>query len=399
MLEQQTAPLPPPTIQDIKRAIQRRVPLQHAPLPVESLFRHETELAYRQDFLQLAVPPAGPSFLARLKTGVKRLLRLCLRWVLIRQVEFNGVLVDHLRDMARLFTVVDRSMAELVNKVIVQQNQIDGLGKQQEQLCGEIDQLRRKNQRLNDTLTAYRLRWQRLQQPVANGDGPNGETAVRPSLIDYFLFENEFRGPREEVACRQRIYVPYFQDQGPVLDIACGRGEFVELLVEEGIEVQGIDADADMADFCRELGLPVLRADAMHYLGELPEQSLAGIFLGRGVERLQPEALVQLLGQCWARLRKGGVLVIEAVNPLCPGAGATFFRDPAHVRPVHPELLRFLLESQRFAVEETLFSAPADDALEPVASMAAGSTLAGAGRVTEEKALTRYHDYALVGRK
>src|SRR5437660_743668 len=102
----QESPSPAPAnLRDLKRSIQRRVPLHHVPLPVEDLFRHETELAYRRDFLDLAVPPAGPTFRDRAKTFVKRLLRTTLRWVLIRQVEFNGVLLEQVRESARLFTL------------------------------------------------------------------------------------------------------------------------------------------------------------------------------------------------------------------------------------------------------------------------------------------------------
>jgi SAM-dependent methyltransferase len=384
MLDQETPPLPASNIRDIKRAIQRRVPFHHAPLPVDGLFRHETELAYRQDFLELAVPPAGPSFRDRVRTFVKRLFRTTLRWVLIRQVEFNGVLLEHLRESARLFTLLDRSMSEVVARVMTLQNQVETLNGQNQQLHEEIASLHRKHQQLNDTLTAYRLRWKRLHQFDVNGD------AAHPlPLIDYFLFENQFRGPREEVRRRQSVYVPYFKDQGPVLDIGCGRGEFVELLTAEQIPVTGIDANPDMADFCQELGLPVVRDEAMPYLGRQDDHSLGGIFLGRVVEQMSPDAFVQLLSLCWAKLRKGGVLVVQAINPLCPRACEDFFVDPTRVRPVHPDLLRFLFESQRLTILESIYTSPVDGQDEPVVRSAAGSRWDA----------TRYQAHALVGRK
>ncbi len=386
--EPEAPSLPPPTIREIKRAIQRRVPVHYSPLPVDALFRHETELAYRQDFLELSVPPPGPSFKERLKAFVKRVFRSSLRWVLIRQVEFNGVLLEHIRESSRLFTLLDRNLAELAARVTTLQTQVDTLAHQKQQADQETAVLRRQIERLNDTLIAYRLRWKRHETGPNGHHSANGAPAA-PPLIDYFLFESQFRGSREEVRQRQQMYLPYFQDHGPVLDIGCGRGEFVELLVTAGIPVQGIDHNPDMADYCRELGLPVAHAEALSYLDSRDDQSLGGIVLAGVVEQMTPEAMVELLGQCWTKLRKGGVLLVETLNPLCPGARDDFFRDPTHVRPVHPDLLRFLLESQQFTIRDTLYSAPVDEAGAPVFQP-------GNGR---RGAAAEYRTYALIGVK
>jgi O-antigen chain-terminating methyltransferase len=359
--------------------------LHYSPLPIEQLFRFETELAYRQDFLALAVPPAAPTFRERTKALFKKLFRLGLRWVLIRQVEFNQALLRHVRESARLFTLLDRSMGELVGKLAEMQNQVENLNGQNEQLRQELASVQQKNQQLADTLVAYRLRWKRLQQ----SELPSRDELLASSPIDYFLFENQFGGTREAVMARQRAYLPYFQGHGPVLDIGCGRGEFVELLAAEGLPVTGIDSNADMADYCRELGLPVLHAEGLHYLHELEDHSLDGIFLGRVVEHLPPERIVGLLAECWAKLSKGGVLVVETANPLCRTAWEAFSRDPTHVRPVHPELLRFLFQEQQFTICETIYTAPVEEEAEPVVKTTDPASVDA----------SRYQNYALVGHK
>ncbi|MCS6851638.1 MAG: methyltransferase domain-containing protein [Gemmataceae bacterium] len=378
------------TIHDIQRDIRTRVPLGYAPLHFDTLYRHESELSYRQDVLELAVLPAGPSWLGRLKTWAKRVLRLGLRWVLMRQVEFNGVVVEQVRETAQLLSQLDQNLGELYDTVRRLERAVEAFADQQGRAESELGRLRREVSRVRDTLVSYRVRVK-----LHGGLGPEAEAGA-PSPngthelpFDYFLFENQFRGTREEIRDRQRVYLPWFRDRGKVLDIGCGRGEFVELLASEGIPVQGIDSNAEMVAFCRELGLAVVQAEGEAYLTGVEEQSLGGIFLGQVVEHLPPAGIARLLERCWRALRKGGVLVVETVNPCCPEANGNFYLDPTHVRPVHPELLRFLMESQGFAVEEAVYSAPVDPGLEPVVR-----TTVDAGAP-----LHRYQDYALVGRK
>jgi 2-polyprenyl-3-methyl-5-hydroxy-6-metoxy-1,4-benzoquinol methylase len=377
--------LPAPlTVQEIKRQIQRRVPPHYQPLPVDTLFRFESELAYRQDFLQLAVPPAGPSLRERLKHFFKKTFRLALRWVLIRQVEFNAVLLEHVRESSQLLTLVDRNLNELFAQVATVQRQLDAQ-------AGNQQQMQQKLAQVNDVLIAYRVKLRRLHEPAANGTAPPTDAgkAYTAPPVDYLQFESQFRGAREEIAQRQRVYLPYFTNGGTVLDIGCGRGEFVELLIAEGIPALGVDANQDMVDYCQELALPVSLAEGTQHLDRLEDNSLGGIFCAQVVEHMPPEAILDLVGRCWAKLQKGGTLIVETVNPICPVANGNFYLDPTHVRPVHPELLRFCFESRRFNLVEYVFSSPVEEGLPPV------------GKTTDSSRFdaTRYHDYAIVGRK
>lgn len=387
MLDQDTLLPAPLTVQEMKREIQRRVPLHYLPLPVDTLFRHESELAYRQDFLQLAVPPAGPSLKERLKHFFKKSFRLALRWVLIRQVEFNAVLLEHIRESSQLLTLLDRNINELFAQIASVQRQLDAQAGQQQQ----INQLQQKIAQVNDVLITYRVKLKRLHEPAANGipTALDAGKAYTSPPVDYFQFESQFRGSREEIAQRQRVFLPYFHNGERVLDIGCGRGEFVELLISENIPAIGVDANSDMVDFCQELALPVSLAEGTRYLDQLEDNSLGGVFSAQVVEHMPPEAIVDLVGRCWAKIQKGGVLIIETVNPICPVANGNFYLDPTHVRPVHPELLRFCFESQRFSLVEFVFSSPVE----------AGLPLVGKTTDSSRFDATRYHDYAIVGRK
>ena len=113
------------------------------------------------------------------------------------------------------------------------------------------------------------------------------------AVPDYFAFEARMRGSTSAVRERQRAYVDDFRDAAPVLDIGCGRGEFLALLREAGVEARGIDADADMVAYARGEGLDVEQADALAYLEALEDGSLGGIFAAQVVEHLPPATLVR----------------------------------------------------------------------------------------------------------
>src|SRR6188472_231332 len=126
------------------------------------------------------------------------------------------------------------------------------------------------------------------------------------------------RGSTADVRERQRPYVDDFRGAAPVLDVGCGRGEFLGLLREAGIEARGVDADADMVAFARGAGLDVVQADAVAYLEGLDDGSLGGVFAAQLVEHLPPAALLRLLQLAARKLRPGGLLVAETINPLSP---------------------------------------------------------------------------------
>ncbi len=179
----------------------------------------------------------------------------------------------------------------------------------------------------------------------------------------YFLFEQEHRGSETEVAERQRTYVSRYKEQSEVLDIGCGRGEFLQLLREAGISHQGVDANPEMVAYCRRKGLEVVRGDALEYLKGLPEESLGGVFCAQMIEHLEPARVIALVQLCHRKLRTGGVAIFETPNPGCLMVFAeSFYKDLTHIRPYHPASIKFLLESSGFGPAEIKYSAPVDPA-------------------------------------
>jgi O-antigen chain-terminating methyltransferase len=189
----------------------------------------------------------------------------------------------------------------------------------------------------------------RLERRPASAPPPTVAAQPRAdALPDYFAFESRMRGSTEHVRRGQRAYVGDFRDAAPVLDVGCGRGEFLGLLREARIAARGVDADADMVAYARGEGLDVEQADALEHLAGLDDGSLGGVFLAQVVEHLPPHALVRLLELAHAKLRPGGVLVAETINPLSPLALRNYFADLTHAQPLVPETLEQLARHAGF---------------------------------------------------
>jgi len=378
-LDQEDRAAPDMTVEEIKNEICRAATLRYSALPLGELQELEALLSHHRDVLHLALLPTGSSLLHRMKGGFKKVLARWSRWLWRRQVEFNIAVAENASETTRLLGTMDGNVLELVGALAALQREV-------EQLRARQARSDRKIATMNAALMAQR--WRQSRTNVAQVSNLP-ESPVSGPTVDTFLLENELRGPREVLLQRQKAYLDYFRDADKVVDIGCGRGEFVELLEAEGIPVWGVDVDPDMADCCRELGLPVTRADGVDYLADLEDESLGGVFLARVVEHLSPEEAACLFQHCWAKLRAGGVFIVETINPECPAALAAFHDNPTRLRPVPAELLRFLFETHGFDVQTTVYTAPTSKGSPPCVRFREG--------VVGDAAL--YHDYALVGRK
>ena len=198
-----------------------------------------------------------------------------------------------------------------------------------------------------------------FEERIQNGLAQKSKSPDLPvSDVNYFLFEENFRGSREDIKHRQAAFLPYFEKCFRVLDIGCGRGEFLEILRDHNIGGIGVDLDADMVEYCRTRRLEVTQGDAITYLESLDDKSLDGIFIDQVVEHLDPAYLFRLLTLCYQKLKFGYYLVIETVNPLSFVSFVNFFIDLTHKRPIHPETLQFLMKSAEFRECEKKFFSP-----------------------------------------
>lgn len=226
----------------------------------------------------------------------------------------------------------------------------------------------------------------------------------------YVGFEDLFRGSTADIRARLAGYLPLFAGQSDVLDIGCGRGEFLELLRERGISARGLDLNHEMAEVSRARGLDVAEGDALFYLGGLPDASLGGLFASQVVEHLEPGYLMRLIETAFHKLRPGGVIVLETINPACWVAFfESYIRDLTHVRPLHPDTLQYLVRASGFQQVRVEYKSPIAEGarLQPVGRPPADASpllveLADTFNENVSKLNARmftYQDYAAIGRK
>lgn len=259
----------------------------------------------------------------RFVVEAKKLLRRLLTPILDRQGAFNRSVVDAL---AALDTAAASRAADLEAR---------------------IDRLERGGDDTSERLDAL----------------PGGAEGAG-SRFDARAFAERFRGSPEHVRDGQSAYLRWFPDpaSGPVLDLGCGRGEFLDLLRERGIPAIGIESDPAMVEVARARGLDVRRGDAVAELRGAEDASLGGVVAFQVIEHLPFPRLLELLAVARRKLRPGGRLVLETVNvqSVFPWTRA-WSMDPTHRHPVHPQTLGFLAEQAGFADVETVFCGPVDE--------------------------------------
>ena len=234
------------------------------------------------------------------------------------------------------------------------------------------------------------------------------ETPIDTAECSYFVFEERFRGSREEIMKRQSVFLRHFTGCKNVLDIGCGRGEFLELLRTEGIGSYGIDVDEDMVNYCRSRGLCVERIDAISYLQEIEDKGLDGVFLDQVVEHLENEYLMKVLRLSYQKMIYGSYIVAETVNPLSFTSFANFYIDMSHKKPLHPQTLSYLFESAGFREVRIEFHSPLPDyarleAIPPIEYMDGNikniSNIYNSNIDKLNKILYGPQDYVVIGKK
>jgi O-antigen chain-terminating methyltransferase len=234
------------------------------------------------------------------------------------------------------------------------------------------EDVRAKHQQLTAELIMQEQRVTRLLSLASNRlatpfDEQQLEVLSREQahLLDAFYasFDEQFRGRREEIKERLKVYLPFVKgkENGPIIDVGCGRGEWLELLREEGITASGVDANSVLVRQCHDAGLTVEEADLIEYLGRIPDGSVAGVTGFHIAEHLPIETLVGMLNEAMRVLKSGGVIILETPNPRNVLVGTcNFYFDPTHRNPLPSEVLEFLVQSRGFAGTEVLPLNPSD---------------------------------------
>jgi 2-polyprenyl-3-methyl-5-hydroxy-6-metoxy-1,4-benzoquinol methylase len=382
--------------------------------------------------------PAGGGLRARLASGARRLFGR----VLSRQQEFNAVVVEHIN---RNMTVGFEAHQASINTIEWVESNIDGYKDARDEIQRHLEALLARERRndagvralaaqhdeLRAALSVVQQAAHSLKREIARLSGENPKSQIpnpksqdaspesripNPGLnsqfddLDshkYVGFEDQFRGSPEEIRRRVREYLPIFDKASDVLDVGCGRGEFLELLHTHGVRARGIDINPAMVDVSRGKGLQAETGDALEYLRQLPDSSLGGLFAAQVVEHLEPRYLVRLLDAAFDKLRPGAPIVLETINPACWFAFfESYIRDLTHVRPVHPDTLKYLLIATGFQRVDIAYRAPypETDKLQPLTRGSGAPTslddvieTLNANVEKINRLLFTYLDYAAIG--
>lgn len=231
-----------------------------------------------------------------------------------------------------------------------------------------LDALEQLDQTLSALRQETRPRIDSLEERITTLERSTGieTTTTSTNDFDYAAFEAAFRGDSEHVAGVQRRYLEYFPDAaaGPVLDLGCGRGEFLALLGEHDIPCWGLDLEQNAVLVAQEKGLDAREKDLILGLRDCTDGSLGGIVSFQVFEHLTLGKLTRVLELAHAKLRPGGILIAETVNvaSLITHARA-FTLDPTHQLALHPLTLKLLVEGCGFRDVEIVYSGEVEDDL------------------------------------
>jgi len=303
------------------------------------------------------MPPQPPTLRARIGAVLVRLIRRSVFW-------YTGQILDFQRLIANAAEEQIRALDELHRKV--------------EDLSEAVARLKTDGDR---------------QDP--------GRSMPSGNLDGLMLAHAEaFRGTFADIRGRLRVYLPFVREaveatgRAPVLDLGCGRGEWLDLMREEGFEATGVDASAEMAWACRRAGLDVTQADLLSYLREVRGESQAVVTAFQVLEHLTWDALLEVIDQTVRVLKPGGVAIFETPNIRnFRVASYTFHLDPSHIRPLPCELLAFALQARGLSEPKTLFLHPYPDSCQLAED--------GNGAVTRfiNEVFYGPQDYAIIARK
>lgn len=314
-----------------------------------------------------------------IKRVIRKIIYLCFGWYIFPEIDrqniYNGKNVnavsiqrDILYQQEKRIENLEKSNKKLIELYLSQKAAIE---KQQEnrikffnQECETMLQKTSKQyehilesfntEKLANTKRYYQLK-EDIQDVQTYVEQEKEKIRFRNRLkdiaaIDYFDFENKFRGSQEVIKNNQKQYLSYFKQlsNAYVLDIGCGRGEFLELLSENQVPCKGIDRYTPFVNYCIAHNLNVIKADALEYLESVEDNSIGGIFMSQIVEHLEADYIVAIIRVAYKKLIKDAFIIIETPNPEVMATYLNFNIDLDHIKPIHFLTLKYFLEDAKY---------------------------------------------------
>lgn len=299
---------------------------------------------------------------------VKRFMRKMLHGYIPPVVEkFNQIEVSQNRVLQHLASAVEELSVRLVTaekERAICQEHIKVLEQDQKDCKKRIEILEWNQKSYKELIEILEQKLEELTGKFQQAEDI-GTFKMKDELAEVFAyveFENRYRGNTELIRQWQNIYLEFFAGRENVLDLGCGRGEFLTLLRENGIPAKGVDITDDMVSCCKTLGLDVEQADIFEYLEQVEDGVLDGVFCNQVVEHFTTQQLFRLIQLLNKKVRVGAPVVIETINPGNLASSANgFYMDLSHVRPVHSSTLSFLMETNGFPLQKIIYLHPETD--------------------------------------
>ncbi|MEO8259445.1 MAG: class I SAM-dependent methyltransferase [Acidobacteriota bacterium] len=323
-------------------------------------------------------PPIDRSLKGRLRGLIWRLVGPPIG----AQQRFNAEIVDHLnrnaaahrelqQSASALLTAAGHQFASLARfeSLLVQYLQTITAYVDTRDRRGGGDELRERVTLAEQRVLALK---RELERRPASGSGAAASAASQSAAaaftapvdsLTYVGFEDRFRGSQDEIRTRVEDYLPILASASDVLDVGCGRGELLDLLRQHGVRARGVDVNDAMVELCRARGLEVDRDEALRYLERQPDGSIGGLIAIQVVEHFAPAYLLRVLETAHHKMRPGAPLVLETINPACWMAFfECYLRDVTHRQALHPDTLRYLVQTSGFTNVDVQFRSPISEA-------------------------------------
>ncbi len=342
------------------------------------------------------VPPRPPTLRASMSGALVSLLHRLTFWYTPPLQQTIGGLVNSLEDTVRCLEnmLADQARAlhqEQAHRVALQESwqrelqqergatlDLENIVREQadtsrqfqedrvsreEELAGQLQRAEERLQLLRRELLDQSRRVAKLLDEAHPGTPSTPAVQHASTNLEalHAAFEYEIRGTRVERQERLKAYLPSIPRDATVLDLGCGRGEWLELLRGDGISAHGVDANRLMVEECRERQLEAERADVLDYLARTGDASLGAVTAFHLIEHLPLHDLVRLLDEVARVLQPGGVVIFETPNPDNVLVGSRdFYLDPTHRHPIPSETLKALMEDRGLQPGQVLSLNPCD---------------------------------------
>lgn len=282
-----------------------------------------------------------------IKKAFRKILHRLLGWyikpILDKQTFFNGKVVNSIGMIRDILKLKEQEVILLQGELTKKTEEIELLKSKLNEISQEVAKMELYKIELNEIS-------QKIDYVLKILNVTCDIKLLEQTEFDYFKFEDIVRGSRTSIKELQSAYISYFKanNGGKVLDIGCGRGEFLELMWENEIEAYGVELYDPFVDYCRTRGFDVRNIDALTHLHSLEDCTLGGIFMSQVIEHLPTDYIIALINTAYKKLKPGCYFILETPNPDCLAAISEFNIDMSHIKPIHYKSLEYLFKEANF---------------------------------------------------